>query len=130
MGDVIFTPVTTPLPTHLGSRHGDTDSTTDLALVSPKNAHAKTLTPHGSDPLLVVFNLKRAAKKQNSKPHNPFRYERSGSDIMSKLRKQKPTQITKGSRKSKKKPPWWDSETEKAWTEKRAAVKSWQKGRT
>ena len=78
----------------------------------------------------MVFSLKRAAKKQNSKPHNPIRYERSGSDIMSKLRKQKPTQITKGSRKSKKKPPWWDSETEKAWTEKRAAVKSWQKGRT
>ena len=91
---------------------------------------AETLTSHGSDPLLVVFSLKRAAKKQNSKPHNPFRYERSGSDIMSKLRKQKPTQITKGSRKSKKQPPWWDSETEKAWTEKRAAVKSWQKGRT
>ena len=91
---------------------------------------AETLTSHGSDPLLVVFSLKRAAKKQNSKPHNPFRYERSGSDIMSKLRRQKPTQITKGSRKSKMQPPWWESETEKAWTEKRAAVKSWQKGRT
>ena len=85
---------------------------------------------HGSDPLLVVFNLKRAAKKQNSKLHNPFRYERSGSDIVSKLRKKKSKQSTKGSRKSKMQPPWWDSETEKAWTEKRAAVKSWQKGRT
>ena len=133
LGDVIFTPVTTPVPTHLGSRHGDTDSTTDLALVSPRIApwlSAETLTPHGSDHLLVVFSLQRAAKKQNSKPHNPFRYERSGSDIMSKLRRQKPTQITKGSRKSKKQPPWWNSETEKAWTEKHAAVKSWQKGKT
>ena len=133
LGDVIFTPVTTPVPTRLGSRHGDTDSTTDLALVSPRIApwlSAETLTPHGSDHLLVVFSLQRAAKKQNSKPHNPFRYERPGSDIMSKLRRQKPTQITKGSRKSKKQPPWWNSETEKAWTEKHAAVKSWQKGKT
>ena len=91
---------------------------------------AETLTPYGSDHLLVVFSLQRAAKKQNSKPHNPFRYERSGSDTVSKLRKRKPTQSANGSRKSKMQPPWWDSETEKAWTEKRAAVKSWQKGRT
>ena len=78
----------------------------------------------------MIFNLHKSAKKQNSKPHNPFRYERSGSDTVSKLRKRKPTQSANGSRKSKVQPPWWDSETEKAWTEKRAAVRNWQKGRT
>ena len=67
----------------------------------------------------MVFSLQKTAKKQNIKPHNPFRHEISGSDIVSKLRKRKPrTQSTKGSRKSKKQPPWWESETEKAWTEK------------
>ena len=71
---------------------------------------------------------KKTAKKQNIKPHNPFQYERSGSDIVSKLCKQKPKQSTKGSQKSKKQPPWWDSETEKAWTKKYA--RNWQKGRT
>ena len=77
LGDVIFTPATTPVPTHLGSRHGDTDSTTVLSLVLPRIApwlSAETLTPHGSDHLLVVFSLHKSAKKQNSKPHNPFRY--------------------------------------------------------
>ena len=49
---------------------------------------------------------------------------------MSKLRNRKLTQSTKGSRKSKKQLPPWGSETEKAWTEDRAAVRNWQKGRT
>jgi hypothetical protein len=31
--------------------------------------------------------------------------------------------IRKAHGKAKKQPPWWDSETEKTWTEKRAAVK-------
>ena len=54
LGDIIFTPVTSPLPTGLGSWQGDTDSTTDLALVSPRIApwlSAEMLTPHGSDHL-------------------------------------------------------------------------------
>ena len=34
----IFNPATTPLPTHLGARHRDTDGTCDLALVSPRTA--------------------------------------------------------------------------------------------
>ena len=107
-------------------------STIDLALVSPRIApwlSAETLTPHGSDHLLVVFSFKKkTAKKQNIKPHNPFLYERSGSDIVSKLCKQKSTQSMKGSQKSKKQPSWWDSEIEKAWTEQYA--RNWQKGRT
>ena len=44
--------------------------------------------------------------------------------------KRKPTQSTKGSQKSKKQPPLWDSETKKTWTEKHATVRNWQKGRT
>ena len=52
-------------------------------------------------------------KKQNIKPHNPLWYERSGSDIVSKLRKWKPTQSAKGSRKSNKQPLWWHSEIDK-----------------
>ena len=104
-----------------------------LALVSPRIApwlSAETLTPHGTDYLPVVFSLQKSDKKQNIKPNNPFRYERSGSDIVSKLRKRKPAQSTKGSRKSKKQPLWWASKTEKAWREKRASVKNRQKGRT
>ena len=99
-------------------------------LVSPRTApwlSAATLTPHGIDYLPVLFSLQIPVKKKNIKPHNPFSCERSGSDS---VRKRKPTQSTKGSRKSTKQPPWWDSETEKAWTTKGAAVRNWQKGRT
>ena len=61
--------VTPPVPTRLGSWQGDTDSTVDLALVSPRIA--PWLTPHGSGHLPVVFSLQKPAKKQNIKPHNP-----------------------------------------------------------
>ena len=36
LSDVLFTPVSTASPTHPGTRQGDTDSTIDLTLVSPK----------------------------------------------------------------------------------------------
>ena len=63
-------------------------------------------------------------KKQNVKPHNPFRHEKSDSGIVSKLSRRKPwAQNRKSSRKSKRKRPWWASETEKAWTGTCAAVK-------
>ena len=127
-GDVMCNPVITLLPTRLGSRHGDTESTIDLALVSPRISpwmSEETLSPHGSYHPPVVFSLQKPAKKRNVKPNNPFRYVKSDSDVVPKLRKRKlKTQSTKGSRKSEKLPPWWDSETEKAWTEKRAAVKT------
>ena len=126
----MFNPVTTLLPTCLGSRQGDTDSTIDLA-VSPRIAprlSAKTLIPHGSDHLPVMLSLQKPAKKQNIKPHNPFGYERLGSDKVSKRHKWKArTQITKGSQKSKKQPPWWDSENKKSWTEIHATVKKKKK---
>ena len=81
MGDVEFSPVTTPLPTcldHMGTQ-------LDFALISPRIApwlSIKILTPHGSDHLPGVFSLQKTAKKQNIKPHNPFRYEKSGSDVI------------------------------------------------
>ena len=52
LSDVLFTPVTTASPTHPGTRQGDTDSTIDPALVSPKLApwtRAETLASHVSD---------------------------------------------------------------------------------
>ena len=77
-----------------------------MALVSPRVSpwlSEETLTPHGSDRLPVVFSLQKPDKKLNVKPQNPFRYGKSGSDVVPKLRKRKPiTQNTKGSQKSKK----------------------------
>ena len=78
MGDVMFNPITTPFPTRLGPRQWDTDSIIDSALASPRISpwlSAETLTPHGRDHLPVVFSLQKRAKKQNVKPHYPFRYE-------------------------------------------------------
>ena len=69
LGDVVFNPVITLLPTRLGSRQGDTGSTTDLALVSPRIAPwpgAETLIPHGNDHLPVVFGL-----QPHPPPHPP-----------------------------------------------------------
>ena len=69
-GDVVFNPVITLLPTHLGSRQGDTGSTTDLVLVSPRIAPwlgAETLIPHGNDHLPVVFGLQKKKKKKKRK---------------------------------------------------------------
>ena len=54
LSDVLFTPVSTASPTHPGTRQGDTDSTIDLALVSPKFVpwtRAETLASHRSDHL-------------------------------------------------------------------------------
>ena len=129
LGDVVFDPTTTPLSTRLGSRQGGTDSTTVLALVSRRIAPwLSAKTPHGSDHLPVVFSLQKPATEQNLKPHNSFRYERSGSDIVSKLRKRRPKQQQQQqqqqqqkherSRKSKKQLPWWAVRPRKAWTEK------------
>ena len=78
LGDVMFYPVTSLLPTRLGSRKRDTDSTIDLALVSPMISpwlSTETLTP---DHLPGVFSLQKPAKKQNVKPNNPFRYIKLG----------------------------------------------------
>ena len=131
LGDVMFNPVTTLLPIRLGSRQGDKDSTIDLALVSPRispwlNADYTDTTRQRPSAGCIQPTKKTPAKKPNVKPNNLSRYEQSGSDVVSKLSERKPrTQHTKGSRKSPNQLQWWYSETEKAWTEKRAAVKSW-----
>ena len=81
-----------------------TDSTTDLVLVSPRTAPwLSAKTPHGSDHLPVVFSLQKPATEQSLKPRNSFSYERSGSDIVSKLRKRKPNQKTKNKTKKARK---------------------------
>ena len=103
--------------------HLKKDSSTNVAHFSERIAawlSAETLTSHGSNHLLVVFNLDTPSKKQDIKPQNPFRYEKTGSEMVSKLHMRKPRkQSRKGSQKSKKQPPWWpDSETEEAWTDK------------
>ena len=85
---------------------------------------AELLTPHGIYHLPVVFSLQKPVKKRNIKPHMKGRVQCVKSAQAEK------THSTKSSRKSKKQPPWWDSETEKAWTIKGAAVRNWQKGRT
>ena len=54
LSDVLFTPLSKASPTHPGTRQGDTDSTIDLALVSPKFVpwtRAETLASHRSDHL-------------------------------------------------------------------------------
>ena len=118
MGDVVFDPATTPLPTRLGSRQGGTDSTTDLALVSPRIAPwLSAKTPHGSDHLLVVFSLQKPATEQSIKPHT-FRYERSGSGIVSKLRKRKPKKARKAHGKARSSYHGGTVRPRKAWTEK------------
>ena len=71
-------------------------------------------TPHGSDHLPVVFSLQKTATEQSFKPHNSFRYERWGSDIVSKLRKRKPKKARKahGKARSSYHGGTW---TEKSW---------------
>ena len=67
LSDVLFTPVTTASPTHPGTRQGDTDSTIDLALVSPKLVpwtRTETLASHGSDHLPIVFSLQKPGIEQ------------------------------------------------------------------
>ena len=64
-----------------------------MALVSKRIAawlSAETLTSHGNDHLLVVFNLNTPSRKQDIKPQNPLCYEKTGSEMVSKLHKRKP----------------------------------------
>ena len=122
LSDVLFTPVTTASPTHPGTRQGDTDSTIDLALVSPKLVpwtRAETLTSHGSDHLPVVFSLQKAEIKPRRKPQYPFQYGMSDTGVMSKLRAHKPVHTTNLRQKAVIQPPWWNKETQAAWTDKR-----------
>ena len=86
LSDTLFTPVTTASPTHPGTRQGDTDSTIDLAQVSPKLApwtRAETLASHGSDHLPEVLSLQEPGVELRRKPQYPFEYGKSrhGCDV-------------------------------------------------
>ena len=96
-----------------------TDSTTDLVLVSPRTAPwLSAKTAHGSDHLPVVFSLQKPATEQSIRPHNSFRYEMSGSDIVSKLRKRKPKKARKAHGKARSSYHGGTVRPRKAWTEK------------
>ena len=103
LGDVIFNPVTASLPTGPGWRQGDTDSTTDLGLVSPRIvpwlSQCRNADTTRKRPSAWVFSLQRAAKKQNIKSHNPFRCERWVQTLCENCKGKPRTQIMKGSRK-------------------------------
>ena len=125
--EILLEPLATQTPTHLATRPGDADSTIDLALISPRLitwTRAHTLGPHDSDHLPVVLSLQKPAQSQCTRPQNPFRYNRKGSDIVSRLRARKTRPGSKHNNRTK--PPWWNRETEQAWSAKRAAVKAWQ----
>ena len=49
---------------------------------------------------------------------------------MSKLRACKPSHTANPRQKAIIQPPWWNTETQAAWTEKRTMVKLWQKERS
>ena len=50
--------------------------------------------------------------------------------VMSKLRAHKPAHTTNPRQKAAIQPPWWNKETQAAWTDKRTMVKLWQKERS
>ena len=110
--DIPFTPVSTASPTHPGTRQSDTDSTINLALVSLKLVpwtRAETLTSHGSDHLPVVFRLQKPGTEPRRKPQYPFKYGKSDTGGMSKLRARKPTHTATPRQKAVIQPPWWNN---------------------
>ena len=50
--------------------------------------------------------------------------------VMSKLRAHKPAHTTNPRQKAAIQLPWWNKETQAAWTDKRIMVKLWQKERS
>ena len=128
--DCLLSVLATTTPTHQATRAGDTDSTIDLALISPRLtawAKAETLGPHESDHLPVVFSLQKPAQQQRVRTQNPFRYNKKGPDTISTLRRNATSKKAhKQGNTTRQQPPWWNKETEAAWHAKRAAVKAWQ----
>ena len=91
--EVVFNTLTTPTPTRLATRPGDSDSTIDIALISPRLSPwmtAETLAPHGSDHVPVVFSLlKPQTQNKTRTPKCPFQYPREPNDVINRLRWQK-----------------------------------------
>ena len=91
---------------------------------------AETLASHGSDHLPVVFNLQKPGIEQRRKLQYPFQYGKSDMGVMSKLRAHKPAHTANPRQKAAIQSPWWNKETQAAWTDKRTIVKLWQKERS
>ena len=118
---------------HPGTRQGDTDSTIDLALLSPKFVpwtRTETLASHGSDHLPVVFSLQKPGIEPRRQPQYLFQYGKFDTGAMSKLQAHKSAHTTHPWQKAVIQPPWWNKETQAAWTDKRTMVKLWQKERS
>ena len=116
-----------------GTRQGDTNSTNDLTLVSPKLApwtHSETLALHGSDHLPVVFSLQKPEIEPRKKSQFPYKYGKSETGVVSKLRTRKPAHTTNPRQKTIIQPRWWNKETQEAWTDKWTMVKVWQRERS
>ena len=91
---------------------------------------AETLASHGSNHLPVVFSPQKPETEPRRKPQYPFQYGKSDMGVMSKLRAHQPAHITNPRQKAAIQPPWWNKETQAAWTDKRTMVKMWQKERS
>ena len=68
--------------------------------------------------------------EQKRKLQYPFQYGKSDMGVMSKLRAHKPAHITNPRQKAAIQLPWWNKETQAAWTDKRTMVKLRQKERS
>ena len=124
--------MSTASPTHPGTRQSDTGSTIDLALVFQRLiqwTRAETLTSHESDHLPVVFSLQKPGIEPRRKPQYPFKYVRHRY-VMSKLRIRRPGHTTNPRQKAAIQSPWWNKESQAAWTDKRTMVNLWQKERS
>ena len=82
------------------------------------------------DHLPVVSSLQKPGIEQKRKLQYPFQYGKSDMGVMSKLRAHKPAHTTNPHQKAAIQPPWWNKETQSAWTDKRTMVKLWQKERS
>ena len=131
--DVLFTSVSTESSTKPTARQGDKDSTINLVLVSPKLApwtRPETLTSHGSDHLPVVFSPQKSGIEPTWTRQSPFKYGKSDTGVMSKLRARKPAYTINPQQKTTIQLPWPNKEAQAAWTDKRTMVKLRQKERS
>ena len=132
LSNLLFTPVSTASPTHSKAQQGDTDSTIDLALVSPKLTpwtQAEILASHRSDHLPIVFSLQKPGMEPRWKHLYLFKCGKSDTGVMTKLWAHKPACTTIPREIPAIQSPWWNKETQAVWTDKRKMVK-WQKERS
>ena len=102
------------------------DSTTDLALVSPRIVpwlSAEMLTPHGSDHLPGCSAYKGQLRSKTSNHITPSGVKGGSKHCVKTARGNQEHKSWKAHGKSKKQPPWWISETEKTWTKNKQTKK-------